>query len=126
MVAGMDDDELLEKYNLMRLCENTSRKPNKWDWRHHNDRTTPIYWFTQITKYILNSLAGKDVQIKCKYISVLFRLILQYSFILEQRNFRKFKAVTIQKAYDLREDADCTDECRQTLGLFLNVIDVQN
>lgn len=126
MVAGMEDDELLEKYNLMRLCENTSRKPNKWDWRYHNDRTTPIYWFTQITKYILNSLAGKDVQIKCKYISVLFRLVLEYRFILEQRKFQKFKAVTIQKAYELREDAECTDECKQTLNLFLNVIDVQN
>ncbi len=124
MVVELGDEALIEIYNELHVC--AQNNPNKWKPRQRHDNTTPVHWWWKAIKYILGAIAGKDNQIKCKYISVLFRIVLQYYFILQQRSFRKFKATTIQKAYDLREDAECTDECKQTLNLFLNVVNVQN
>jgi hypothetical protein len=122
MVAEVGDETLIQKYNQLHEC--AINNPNNWERRDRHDNTTPIYWFMKTIKYILDTIGDHDPQIKCKYISILFRIILQYRFILQQRQWDKFKAKSIQKAHDLREDAGCTDECKQTLNLFLNVVNV--
>lgn len=122
MVAEVDDESLIQKYNQLHEC--AINNPNRWERIDRHDNAAPIYWFMKIIKYILNKPADQDLQIRCKYISILFRIVLQYRFILRQRGWNKFKATSIQKANDLREDVACTDELKQTCNLFLNVVHV--
>ena len=124
MIENLDDDGFTEIYYSMINCNQIN--PNKWDMIHRRDDTTPIYWFMKCLRYLLNQVEGLDPQIKCKYVSIVFRMILQYKFVLNDPRFARFKPIAIQKARDLREDQDCTYECKVTLNLFLNVIGIMN
>ncbi len=125
MVDDLNDDGFTERYYSMINYNQIS--PNKWDIIYQHDDTAPIYWFIKCQQYLSDALRGLDPQMRCKYISISFRIILEYKFIFNyQKMAARYKPAAILKARELREDPLCTDECKATLSLFLNVVNPIN
>ncbi len=120
MITDLDDIGFTTRYQYM--IDFSQFNHDKWSLDYKTDDTAPIYWYIKCHTYLLNASQGHDPKIKCKYVSVIYRFILEYKFVLDDPKWPRLKTTTIEKARQLREDPYCTDECKDTLNLFLSII----
>lgn len=119
---------IIELENFMILCyfDNFEKSyqlhPEDFNVKDIEDNEYPIFWFQKFTHCILEIFPDLKIEKKNFYSMVLFNFLTTYNKILYMSLYKNFKNICIQKAQDLIQTEECSEENINALKKFLEVM----
>ncbi len=95
---------------------------NRPEFELSNNSNYPYYWFKQFNTYVIEIMPSVNAEHKNKYADILYAFMTEYRAILSQPFMVRYKEALIRKAHEILRDSRLTEECRNTVTKFCELV----
>ncbi len=120
-ICNLDDEEILNYYD--NLCETYENNPDGFDKQDAFDVDCPFMWYTKLIRELLQYCERQRKPMKIVVIMLIYKISIQFRNLFQFERFSgRYRTTALDKAHELLEDPDATNELKNVLRYFLNVV----
>ncbi len=120
-IYNLQDDDILNYYD--NLCETYNNNPNGFDKQDAFDIDYPYMWYVKLIRQMLEYCSVQRKPMKIVVIILMYKINIQFKNLFQFERFRgPYRTTAREKAHELLNDPEVTNELKNVLNYFLNVV----